>query len=85
MYKDLLEFYIRAQRILNGRFLLLQSVRHQLNNNLPGILANFERHAGDLHNTIIKQIDELLQDNKSTFTQILLEMPFQEEAKVAYN
>ncbi|KAL8707336.1 MAG: hypothetical protein Q9225_007773, partial [Loekoesia sp. 1 TL-2023] len=71
VYKDLLNFYIAAQRILTSKTFVLALVCDQLRQHLPTIVSGFLEHAALLKSRIgnatlqlVADIKKLLQDNK---------------------
>lgn len=72
MYKDLLNFYIAAQKILTSKAFVLTLVCEQLRQHLPTIVSGFLEHAALLKSRIanatlelIADIKNILQDDKS--------------------
>lgn len=72
MYKDLLNFYIAARKILTSKAFVLALVREQLRRHLPTIVSDFLEHAALLKSRIanatlelIADIKNILQDDKS--------------------
>lgn len=72
MYKDLLNFYIAAQKIMTSKVFVLALVCDQLRQHLPTIISGFNEHAALLKKRIgnatlelVADIKYLLQDNKS--------------------
>ncbi|KAL8847007.1 MAG: hypothetical protein Q9221_007920 [Calogaya cf. arnoldii] len=71
VYKDLLNFYIAAQKILTSKAFVLALVCEQLRQHLPTIVSGFLEHAALLKSRIanatlelIADIKNILQDNK---------------------
>lgn len=72
VYKDLLNFYIAAQKILTSKTFVLALVCEQLRQRLPTIVTRFCEHAEVLKYRIdnatlelVADIKKLLQDNMS--------------------
>ena len=72
MYKDLLNFYIAAQKILTNKAFVFALVCEQLRQHLPTIVSGFIEHADSLKSRIanatlelVEDIKKLLQENKS--------------------
>ncbi|KAL8836220.1 MAG: hypothetical protein Q9170_002997 [Blastenia crenularia] len=71
VYKDLLNFYIAAQKILASKAFVLALMCDQLRQNLPTIVSGFLEHAALLKTRIgnatlelVADIKKLIQDNK---------------------
>ncbi|KAL8760990.1 MAG: hypothetical protein Q9184_002842 [Pyrenodesmia sp. 2 TL-2023] len=71
VYKDLLNFYIAAHKILTSKAFVLALVCDQLRQHLPTIVSAFLEHAAFLKSSIanatldlLTDIKQLLQDNK---------------------
>ncbi|KAL8892444.1 MAG: hypothetical protein Q9192_005610 [Flavoplaca navasiana] len=71
VYKDLLDFYIAARKILTNKAFVFALVCEQLRQHLPTIVSGFLEHAVSLKSRIanatlelVADIKKLLQDNK---------------------
>ncbi|KAL8753763.1 MAG: hypothetical protein Q9199_004811 [Rusavskia elegans] len=71
VYKDLLNFYIAAQKIMTSKVFVLALVCDQLRQHLPTIISGFLKHAALLKTRIgnamlelVADIKNLLQENK---------------------
>ncbi|KAI4268987.1 MAG: hypothetical protein LQ337_007536 [Flavoplaca oasis] len=71
VYKDLLNFYIAAQKILTNKAFVFALVCEQLRQRLPTIVSDFLEHAASLKSRIanatlelVADIKNILQDNK---------------------